>query len=67
MKEKNVDTLVEVLVEKIRTLQLDVSLMRYERDELKKENERLTEKVKELEYHLNPLAKSDYKEGNDNA
>ena len=64
MKEKNVDTLVEVLVEKIREIQLDLNLMKYERDELKKENERLTKEVVELKWHLNPLAK---KEGNDNA
>lgn len=41
MEEKNINTLVEVLIEKIRKLQVDISLMRYERDELRKENESL--------------------------
>lgn len=41
MEEKNINTLVEVLVEKIRELQLDLNLARYERDELRKENEML--------------------------
>ncbi len=66
MNQKNVDTLVDVLVEKIRELQLEHSILRFDRDELKKENERLTKEVEELKWHLNPLAKRDYKEGNDN-
>lgn len=39
MEEKNINTLVEVLVEKIRELQLDLTLARYERDELRRELE----------------------------
>ena len=41
MDRKNMETLIETLVEKIRSLQIDLNLMRYERDELKKENEAL--------------------------
>ena len=67
METKNMETLVEVLVEKIRGLQLDLNLMRYERDDLKKANERLTKEVEELKWHLNPLVKMNKKEGNDNA
>ena len=39
MEEKNINTLVEVLVEKIRELQLDLNLARYERDDLRRELE----------------------------
>jgi uncharacterized protein YqeY len=39
MEEKNINTLVKTLVEKIRDLELELSLTKYERDELKKEKE----------------------------
>ena len=39
MEEKNINTLVKTLVEKIRELELELSLTKYERDELKKEKE----------------------------
>lgn len=41
MELKNLDTLIDMLVEKIRELQVDLSLARYERDALKRENEML--------------------------
>ena len=49
MEKKYMETLVETLVKEIRALKLDLNLMRYERDELKKQIETLkkedTEKV----------------------
>ena len=52
MEEKNVNTILEILAEKVRELQLDLNLMRYERDELRKENAKLKEDVKFYEDSL---------------
>lgn len=45
MEEKNIHTLVKTLVEKIRALEVELSLTKYERDELRKENESLKKGV----------------------
>ena len=37
MEEKNINTLVKTLVEKIRELEVELSITKFERDELKKE------------------------------
>lgn len=39
MEQQNINTLVKTLVEKIRELEVELSLTKYERDELKKEKE----------------------------
>lgn len=50
MEEMNVKTLIEVLTEKIRSLQVDVSILKFRNERLEAENE-------ELKWHLNPLGK----------
>lgn len=37
MEEKNINTLVKTLVERIRELEVELSITKFERDELKKE------------------------------
>ena len=39
MEEKNINTLVNILVEKVRELEMELGLAKYERDELRKEKE----------------------------
>lgn len=45
MKEQKIETLLEVLIDKIRELELECNLMKYERDELRKENKSLKKGV----------------------
>ena len=59
MEEKNFITIMELLAEKLKELQVSLSLMKYENDRLKKENE-------ELKWHLNPLGKRDNQEVREN-
>lgn len=59
MEEKNFITIMELLAEKLKELQASLSLMKYENDRLKKENE-------ELKWHLNPFGKRDNKEEKEN-
>ena len=46
MEEKNLYTILELLAEKVRDLQLEVRLLKYENESLSKENERLMEEKK---------------------
>lgn len=54
MDQKNLETILEALAEKIRDLELEVSLRDYEIEKLKKENE-------ELRWHLDPVRKREDK------
>ena len=54
MDQKNIETILEALADKIRDLELKVSLRDYEIDMLKKENE-------ELRWHLDPIGKREDK------
>ena len=54
MDQKNIETVLSALAEKIRDLELEVSLREYEIERLKKENE-------ELRWHLNPIGKREDK------
>ena len=39
MEEKNFNTLVKILCEKVRELEMELGLAKYERDELRREKE----------------------------
>ena len=39
MEQQNINTLIKTLVEKIRELEVELSITKFERDELKKEKE----------------------------
>ena len=41
MEQQNINTLVKTLVEKIRELEVELSITKFERDELKREKESL--------------------------
>ncbi len=54
MEEKNLRIVLEVLAEKIASLEVEVSLRDYDIKRLKKENE-------ELRWHLDPIRKREEK------
>lgn len=56
MDEKNYNTIIELLAEKVRELQMEVRLLKYENESLTKENN-------DLKWHLNPIAKREEKDG----
>lgn len=57
MEEKNTQIILETLAEKIRSLEVEVSLRDYEIRNLKEENERLKKESEELRWHLDPIRK----------
>ena len=57
MDQKNTETILETLAEKIRDLETEVSFREYEIEKLKKENERLLKKNEELAEYLTPTRK----------
>ena len=56
MDEKNYNTIIELLAEKVRELQVEVRLLKYENESLAKEN-------KDLKWHLDPIARREDKDG----
>lgn len=52
MDQKNIETILEALAEKIRDLELKVSLRDYEINKLKEENERMRKAVEYFEQAL---------------
>ena len=52
MDQKNIETVLSALAEKIRDLELEVSLREYEIEKLKEENARLKDVTKVLEKAL---------------
>lgn len=57
MDQKNIETILDTLAEKIRDLEIEVSFREYEIEKLKKENESLLRKNEELTEHLTPTRK----------
>jgi hypothetical protein len=52
MDQKNIETILEALVEKIRDLELEVSLRDYDIKKLKEENEKLKKAAEYFEQAL---------------
>jgi FtsZ-binding cell division protein ZapB len=60
MESKDLGIVLETLAEKIRSLEVEVSLRDYDIKRLKEENERLkkeNEELRELRWHLDPIRK----------
>lgn len=53
MTTKNYEKVIEVLAEKVASLDLDLSFTKFEKDELKRENKLLKEEIKALKALLN--------------
>ena len=53
MTTKNYEKVIEVLAEKVASLDLDLSFTKFEKDELKRENNLLKEEIKALKALLN--------------